>query len=244
MTRRQKRRGKKLEEDKDLQNSGTQEADAGEITTKGEEKAPESESQPVKPAFEKELEEHKDKYLRLYAEFENYRKRVQKDKEELVRYGNESLLYDLMPVIDNLEMAIQHSSDDVSIGDQPRLTGLVQGVEITLKEFLRVLDRFGLTQITALGKTFDPALHHAMTQVERDDVDENTVVEEFRKGYMYRDRVLRPSLVAVSKKAVNSEQLSSLGPHSGGFTGENEATVVSQEEEEKVNTNENIEEER
>lgn len=148
-----------------------------------------------------ELQEMNDKYLRLYAEFENYKKRVNKDKEELVKYGNESLLYELLPVIDNLEMVLRHSSNNISVG-------LVQGVEITLKELQKTLKKFGLTAIEAAGKPFDPLIHHAMTQVERDDVDEKIVVEEFRKGYMFRDKVLRPSLVAVSKKSENSDSVS------------------------------------
>lgn len=161
-----------------------------------------------------EIQEINDKYLRLYAEFENYKKRVNKDKEEIFKYGNESLLYELLPIIDNLEMALKHATNSVS-------EGLVQGVEITLKELQRTLEKFGLSPIEANGKPFDPLVHHAMTQVERDDVDEKTVVEEFRRGYMFRDKVLRPSLVAVSKK-----------------------TVVSQEKaEEENNINRNIEEE-
>jgi molecular chaperone GrpE len=139
-----------------------------------------------------ELQEAGDKYLRLYAEFENYRKRVAKDKEELVKYANENLLTDLLPVIDNLEMALKHASNDVS-------SGLVQGVEMTLKEMRRSLEKYGLTPIEAEDKPFDPAVHHAIAQVERDDVGENMVVEEYRKGYMFRDKVLRASLVAVSK---------------------------------------------
>lgn len=143
-----------------------------------------------------DLREMNDKYLRLYAEFENYRKRVNKDKEELVKYGNENLLYDLLPVIDNLGLALQHASNDVS-------TGIVQGVEITLKELRKTLEKFGIAPIEALGRPFDPAVHHAMSQVERSDVDEMTIVEEYRKGYRLRDKVLRPSLVAVSKKTVS-----------------------------------------
>ena len=146
-----------------------------------------------------EIQEINDKYLRLYAEFENYKKRVNKDKEEIFKYGNESLLYELLPVIDNLEMALKHATNSVS-------EGLVQGVEITLKELQRTLEKFGLSPIEANGKPFDPLVHHAMTQVERDDVDEKTVVEEFRRGYMFRDKVLRPSLVAVSKKTVVSQE--------------------------------------
>ena len=140
-----------------------------------------------------ELDEVNNKYLRLYAEFENYKKRVNKDKEELVKYGNESLLYELLPVVDNLELALKHASDDIS-------TGLIEGVEITRKELMKVLEKFGVSAIEAEGKPFDPSVHHAMTQVERDDIDENIIVEEFRKGYTLRDKVLRPSLVSVSKK--------------------------------------------
>lgn len=189
--------------------------------------------------LEEELNEQKDKYLRLYAEFENYKKRVAKDKEELVRYGNESLLYELLPVLDNLEMALKHASNDVnndvSAEYQPRMAGLVQGVEITLREFLKVIDKFGLTPIIAINKVFDPSLHHAMTQVERDDVDEHTVVEEFRKGYMLRDKVLRPSLVAVSKKTEDRSQSERLSVET--------RIGKSEVKEERENTEENIEEE-
>ncbi len=146
-----------------------------------------------------ELQEINDKYLRLYAEFENYKKRANKDKEEIFKYGNESLLYELLPVIDNLEMALKHATNSVS-------EGFVQGVEITLKELQRTLEKFGLSPIEANGKPFDPLVHHAMTQVERDDVDAKIVVEVFRRGYMVRDKVLRPSLVAVSKKTVVSPE--------------------------------------
>ncbi len=139
------------------------------------------------------LQELNNKYLRLYAEFDNYKKRVNKDKEELVRYGNESLLYALLPAIDNLELALKHGACDTK-------TGVVQGVEITLKELQRTLEKFGLTRIGALGKKFDPAVHHAMTQVERADMEEKMVAEELRAGYRYHDKVLRPSLVAVSVK--------------------------------------------
>jgi molecular chaperone GrpE len=139
------------------------------------------------------LKEMSNKYVRLYAEFENYKKRLNKDKEELLKYGQESILYELLTVIDNLELALKHASDEVS-------TGLIQGVEITYKELMKTLEKFGLTAVEAEGKTFDPSVHHAMSQVERDDVEENIVVEEYRKGYKLKDKVLRPSLVSVSKK--------------------------------------------
>lgn len=142
---------------------------------------------------QKELRDLNDKYLRLYAEFDNYRKRVGREKEELLKFGNESLLYDLLPVVDSLELALKHGSCDSN-------TGVVQGVEITLKEFQRVLEKFGLRKIEAADRCFDPSVHHAMVQVEREDLDEKMVAEEMRAGYLYRDKVLRPSLVAVSVK--------------------------------------------
>ncbi len=146
----------------------------------------------------KENEELKERYLRIYAEFENYKKMVAREREEILRYSNESLINAIIPSIDNLEMALKHIPEGAN-------DGLVKGVELTLKEILRVLERAGLTQIDSLNKTFDPRYHEAMSMVERDDVEPMTVVEEFRKGYMYRDKVLRPSLVAVSKRPENTE---------------------------------------
>lgn len=155
--------------------------------------SPEDQEEQEKPTVSSGADELNSKYLRLYADFENYRKRVNKDKEDLVRYGNESLLHELLPAIDNLELALKHASGEVN-------SGLVQGVEVTLKELQRTLEKFGLTRIDAAGKPFDPAVHHAMSQVERDDMDEKLIAEEFRAGYKYRDKVIRPSLVAVSVK--------------------------------------------
>ncbi|VAX31066.1 Heat shock protein GrpE [hydrothermal vent metagenome] len=144
--------------------------------------------------LEAELSGSRERYLRLYAEFENYKKRVQKDKEEMLKYGTEPLLQDLLTVLDNLEMAIQHAEKDTSA------ESLIQGVELTLKEFRKVLNKYGISEIEAVGKPFDPAYHHAMSEVERSDLDDKTVVEEYRKGYMLKDRTIRPAMVAVSRK--------------------------------------------
>ncbi|TAN45635.1 MAG: nucleotide exchange factor GrpE [Nitrospirae bacterium] len=144
-----------------------------------------------------ERDEYRDKHLRLYAEFENYRKKALKDKDEVLKYANESMIYELLPVMDSLDMALQHAST----GNSDALTALAKGVENTLREMNRTLEKFGLTQIEAAGKAFDPSVHHAMSQVERNDMDENMVVQELRKGYMYKEKVLRATLVTVSKKA-------------------------------------------
>ncbi len=145
-------------------------------------------------ALKKSLSEMNDKYVRLYAEFENYKKFAARQKEDQLKYANESLLKDLLTVIDHLELALQHSSDD-KVSDP-----LAKGVEMTLKELKTLMERYGLVSIDAIGKPFDPNIHHAMSQIEDDEVDENTVIEEFRKGYMLKERVLRPPLVGVSKK--------------------------------------------
>jgi molecular chaperone GrpE len=144
------------------------------------------------------IEELNNKYLRLYAEFDNYKKKVNRDKEELSKYGNESLVYELLPVIDSLELALKHAPADSR-------TGIVQGVEMTLKELYRTLEKFGVSKIEAAGRPFDPSVHHAMAQVERKDLEDKTVAEEMRSGYIYRDKVLRPSLVSVSTRPQNED---------------------------------------
>jgi molecular chaperone GrpE len=184
-------------EDKDLNSNQGEDFGADDIELVTDE--PRNEEQPETPGATAGLEELNNKYLRLYADFENYRKRVNKDKEDLVRYGNEALLHELLPAIDNLELAMKHGSCDVN-------SGLVQGVEVTLKELQRTLEKFGLTRIEAAGKPFDPAVHHAMSQVEREDIPDKMVAEEFRAGYRYRDKVLRPSLVSVSVRPRAKEE--------------------------------------
>ena len=167
----------------------------------GQEAAPEPQDPQEKPAedigkLRAELAEANDKYLRLYAEMENYKKKVRKDREEFLSYCNEDLLYELLPVMDSLDMALAHSAQ----GGEEEQASLKQGVENTLRELLRTLDKFGLKPIEALGRQFDPAYHHAMSHVEQAGTEPEKVVNEMRKGYLYKEKVLRPSLVAVSKK--------------------------------------------
>ncbi|GAB4534412.1 MAG: nucleotide exchange factor GrpE [Thermodesulfovibrionia bacterium] len=150
--------------------------------------------------LKKELSELNDKYLRLYAEFENYKRFEARRREELLSYSNEGLIRELLSVIDHLELALQHASNSEAG------SALTEGVELTLRELKTILERYGLVSIDAIGKQFDPYLHDAMSQVETDEVDENVVVTEFRKGYKLKDRVLRASLVGVSKKPSKKEE--------------------------------------
>ncbi len=168
---------------------------------------PENEAEETAPVPEEEgtdelkksIEEANDKYIRLYADFENFKKITAKNKEDLLKYASEDIMSDILTVIDHLELALQHSSGNETS------SSLAEGVELTLKELTGVLEKHGLLNIEAVGKQFDPAIHHAMSQIETDDADENTVVKEFRKGYMLRDRVLRAPLVGVAKKQAPPE---------------------------------------
>lgn len=143
---------------------------------------------------EEELHKLHDKYLRIYAEFENYKKRNMKEQMEFARYANEKLLREILPVIDNLERAIIH------LKETKDFQGLIEGVELTCKQFLDSLSRFGVKAVKSLGEPFDPSRHQAIGQIESDKYDENIVAEELQKGYLLEDRILRPALVNVSKK--------------------------------------------
>jgi len=134
------------------------------------------------------------KMLYLQAEFENFKKLKAKEKQEVLKFGNETLLQELIPVLDNMERALEHSAhaDDVK--------AIEEGVKITLNQFLKVLEKAGVERIEAVGQKFDPNVHEALYQEERDDMEPDTVVSEVQKGYLLNGRVVRPARVSVSKK--------------------------------------------
>jgi len=142
-----------------------------------------------------EIQNLNEKYLRLAAEFENYKRRAQREQNDTVRFANEKLLKDLLPTIDNLERAIQCGQE------QSDSDGLLQGVELTYKQFLDTLEKLGVTQVTSIGEPFDPTKHQAVGQVDSTTVPENCVVDEYQKGYFLQDRILRPAMVTVAKAA-------------------------------------------
>ncbi len=143
-------------------------------------------------AKEIEAKENYDRFLRQVAEVENLKKRMAREKTEAIRYANESLIRDLLPILDNLERAVDHAKGG---NGKP----LQEGVEMVLKGLLDVLNKHGVTQISAKGESFDPEKHEAIAQVESEEHEPNTVVEEHHKGYFLLDRLLRPSLVSVAK---------------------------------------------
>ena len=143
-----------------------------------------------------EAHEYKDRYLRLYAETENFKKRMSRDVIEQGKYANENLIKELIPVLDNLERAISHSES--APGGQGG-EGLVEGVKMVAKQLYDVLAKFGVTQVESVGKPFDPNKQQAMMHVETAEHEPGTVVEEFQKGYFLNDRILRPAMVTVAK---------------------------------------------
>jgi len=152
-----------------------------------------------------EAKENYDRFLRQAAELENLKKRTAREKGEAVRYANEALVKDLLPVLDNLERAVEHAKGGGN--GKP----LVDGVEMVLKGFLDVLSKYGVTQITAKGESFDPQKHEAIAQVESEEYEPNTVVEEHHKGYYLLDRLLRPALVSVAKVPETKEKKTDQG---------------------------------
>ncbi len=143
---------------------------------------------------EKEIEAYRERLLYQQADFENFKKLKAREKQEVLRFGNETLVKELLPVIDNLERAIEHA------GKTEEAKSIAEGVALTLNGFLKVLEKFSVVRVEAVGKKFDPNLHEALYQEDKDDVEPGTVVAEFQKGYIMDGRLLRPSMVSVAKR--------------------------------------------
>ena len=151
-------------------------------------------------SLKKEAAENHDRLLRVAAEFENYKKRTAREMDDLRKFANESFAKAMLPVVDSLDLAIESSRND-----QQTNSSVVEGVTMTLNEIYKIFEQFGVKPFESLGKTFDPVFHQAMMQEETEAYPENTVSRELQKGYMIHDRLLRPAMVAVSKKKEESE---------------------------------------
>ncbi|HSF67918.1 MAG TPA: nucleotide exchange factor GrpE [Nitrospiraceae bacterium] len=138
------------------------------------------------------FKELNDKYLRLAAEFDNYKRLAQRDQRDLIRFGNEQLLKELLPVVDNLERAIK-SAQEKRTSDV-----LIQGVGLTLKQLTGVLAKFHVKPVEAVGQPFNPATHQAVTSIASEKVPSQHVVDELQRGYLLHDRILRAAMVTVS----------------------------------------------
>ena len=137
--------------------------------------------------IKKDLEKNYDLYVRSQADLDNMKKRFQKEKEGLIKFANDSLIKQLLPVVDSLEKALAHSEENASAD------AIREGIELTKKELANTLKNAGVEEIEALGMPFDPNLHDAMYEQEDDSVEPGTVLEELQKGYLLHKRLLRPS---------------------------------------------------
>ncbi len=167
--------------------------EAPETETEAEELSPEEQLQAELDQARSEAKAHQEQYLRTLADMENLRKRTQREKEELGKFANENILREILPVIDNLERAIEHAEQAESSD------GLLEGVQMTLTQFSQVLERFGVKPVESLGEPFDPALHQAMGQMETEEFPANSVAQQMQKGYQLNERLLRPAMVMVAK---------------------------------------------
>ncbi len=140
-----------------------------------------------------------DRWMRARAELENFRKRTEREAEELRKYQAFQLIRDLLPALDNLERAIEAAEAESSGSPEQRLTQLTEGLRMVHRQFLEILARYGAKPIDALNKTFDPNYHEAVSQVATDEHPPMTVVQEVERGYMVHDRVVRPTKVVVAK---------------------------------------------
>lgn len=166
----------------------------GNLDTEGEEAVEDVEAK--LEAVEKEKAEINDRLLRAAAEFDNYKKRQDKQWCDFKKYANEALAKDLLTVVDNLERAIAAARE---AGQED--SGLAEGVKMTLGEVLKILERYGVTPIKSAGEKFDPNFHQAVSTQPVEDMESNIVLEEYQKGYLIHDRLLRPAMVVVSAAA-------------------------------------------
>ena len=149
----------------------------------------------------KEAEEQAEHHVRLQAEFENFRRRGLKEKQESFKFGHQNLVKDLLSTVDNLERALAHGAQNAG----PEVQGILDGVELVHREILGVLASHGVSEIQAEGQIFDPAVHEAMGQIPNGDVPANSVLQVLQKGYVIHDRMLRPARVIVSREPTAEE---------------------------------------
>jgi molecular chaperone GrpE len=184
----------------------TKNREAEPESTQPDEKIINGDDDPIKEleakleAKEKEAVETYDRLLRATAEFDNYKKRSSREMAEFRKFANQSLIKEMLSVVDNLELAMNSSNGNKAIDKD-----LLQGLEMTHKEILKVFEKFDVKPIDAKGRPFDPSFHEAVMQEETNDSPKNTVVNELQRGYMIHDRLLRPSMVVVAKPKENND---------------------------------------
>ena len=196
-------------EKEDLQNKKNQNFKDGNSEPSSDKLPPEETEKKDKDkelSPEDEIENLKDKVARTFAEMENQRRRFEKEKDEAFEYGGFSFARETLNLLDNLERSKQTLESDETIKDKDTLKKLIEHINIINKDMISIFKKNNIEPIKAINEKLDPNLHQAMMEVEDDTKDQGTIVQEIQKGFMMKDRLLRPSLVAVSKKKVEEKQ--------------------------------------
>ena len=154
----------------------------------------------IKPSLEDKLKEAQDKILRALAETENQRRRFEKETKEAFEYGGFNLARETLPVLDNLQRAYQSLKNDESLKGNKDLNKFLENIKIIEKDLITIFEKNNIKKINCLNEKFDPNNHQAMLEIEDEKVNPGTVLQEIQSGYFYKDRLLRPSFVAVAKK--------------------------------------------
>ena len=163
-------------------------------------------NQKVEKSPEEKILELEDKLARTFAEMENQRRRFEKEKDEAFEYGGFVFAKEALSLIDNLDRSKQILKNDEKLKDSQALIITLDHLEVINKDIISIFSKNKIKQIECLNKNFDPNFHQAMMEVEDDNKEPGTIVQEIQKGFTIRDRLLRPSLVAVSKKSVNTDK--------------------------------------
>ena len=194
------------EELQDKQDQNLEDENSEPITDKQAPEETEKKGEEEQLSAEDEIANLKDKVARTFAEMENQRRRFEKEKDEAFDYGGFSFARETLNLLDNLERSKQTLESDETIKDKDTLKKLIEHIDIINKDMISIFKKNNIEPIKAINKKLDPNLHQAMMEVEDDTKDQGTIVQEIQKGFMMKDRLLRPSLVAVSKKKVEDKQ--------------------------------------
>ncbi len=195
---------KEESQNKENQNLKDENSELSKDKQASEETEKKEEEEKLSP--EDEIAGLKDKVARTFAEMENQRRRFEKEKDEAFEYGGFSFARETLNLLDNLERSKQTLESDETIKDKNALKKLIEHIDIINKDMISIFKKNNIEPIKAINEKLDPNLHQAMMEVEDDTKDQGTIVQEIQKGFMMKDRLLRPSLVAVSKKKVEEKQ--------------------------------------
>ncbi len=180
--------------------------EAPEVCTEGEASSEAEAEKTLETLLEEKTDEaarNYDLYLRACADIQNVKKRGEKERAGYISYATEQVVMEILPAMDNLERALEHAE-----GEDGKDASLVEGVRLTIEQMRKALEKFGVKAIDALGEVFNPTIHHAISHEESADAEPGTVIKEFQRGYMLKDKLLRPSIVSVAGGSDSGEKAS------------------------------------